>query len=89
LYIAIHRRLHRDGRHLRRRATSRNKGDRRALTKSRMILHAERGANIHQIAAWSGHETLKEIERYTRAAEKRRLLSPEPSVLETGLFLEA
>jgi len=59
------------------------------LRKSRMILHAERGANIHQIAAWSGHETLKEIERYTRAAEKRRLLSPEPSVLETGLFLEA
>lgn len=57
------------------------------LRKSRMILHAERGANIHQIAAWSGHETLKEIERYTRRAEKRRLLSPEPSALETGKFL--
>jgi integrase len=57
------------------------------LRKSRMILHAERGANIHQIAAWSGHETLKEIERYTQRAEKRRLLSPEPSVLETGAFL--
>lgn len=57
------------------------------LRKSRMILHAERGANIHQIAAWSGHETLKEIERYTKRAEKRRLLSPEPSVLETGKFL--
>lgn len=57
------------------------------LRKSRMILHAERGANIHQIAAWSGHETLKEIERYTKRAERRRLLSPEPSVLETGKFL--
>ncbi|WOI56723.1 hypothetical protein [Palleronia sp. LCG004] len=53
-----------------------------------MILHAERGANIHQIAAWSGHETLKEIERYTKRAERRRLLSPEPSVLETGRFLK-
>ena len=58
------------------------------LRKSRMILHAERGASIHQIAAWSGHETLKEIERYTKRAEKRRLLTPEPSVLETGLFLK-
>ncbi len=59
------------------------------LRKSRMILHAERGASIHQIAAWRGHETLKEIERYTKRAEKRRLLSPEPSVLATGKFLEA
>ncbi|SHJ74475.1 Phage integrase family protein [Palleronia salina] len=63
------------------------------LRKSRMILHAERGANIHQIAAWSGHETLKEIERYTKKAERRRILTPnqsapEPSVLETGLFLK-
>jgi integrase len=57
------------------------------LRKSRMILHAERGASIHQIAAWSGHETLKEIERYTKKAERRKLLSPEPSVLETGKFL--
>ncbi len=58
-----------------------------------MIRHAERGANIHQIAAWSGHETLKEIERYTKRAEKRRMLGPEPlgpkpSVLETGKFLK-
>ena len=58
------------------------------LRKSRMILHAERGANIHQIAAWSGHETLKEIEHNTKQAEKRRLLSPESSVLMTGKFLE-
>jgi len=54
--------------------------------KSRMILHAESGANIHQIAAWSGHEPLKEIERYTKRAEKRRLLSPGPSALKTGKF---
>jgi integrase len=61
------------------------------LRKSRMILHAERGATIHQIAAWSGHETLKEIERYTREVGKRRLLTPGTapfsSWLETGEFL--
>lgn len=38
------------------------------LRKSRMILHAEHGADIHQIAAWSGHETLKEIESERRSA---------------------
>ena len=55
------------------------------LRKSRMILHAENGASSKQIAAWSGHETLKEIERYVRDADRRRLLTP--SVLETGKFL--
>ncbi len=55
------------------------------LRKSRMILHAENGASSKQIAAWSGHETLKEIERYVRGADRRRLLTP--SVLETGKFL--
>jgi site-specific recombinase XerD len=55
------------------------------LRKSRMIIHAENGATSKQIAAWSGHETLKEIERYIRDADRRRLLTP--SVLETGQFL--
>ena len=50
-----------------------------------MILHAENGASSKQIAAWSGHETLKGIERYVRSADRRRLLTP--SVLETGKFL--
>lgn len=54
------------------------------LRKSRMILHAERGATTHQIAAWSGHESLKEVERYTREADQKRILTP--SVLETGQF---
>lgn len=56
------------------------------LRKSRMILHAERGATTHQIAAWSGHESLKEVERYTKRVNRRRLLTPSPSVLETGEF---
>ena len=55
------------------------------LRKSRMILLAERGATLHQIAAWSGHETLKEIERYTKKANNKKILTP--SVLVTGEFL--
>jgi hypothetical protein len=34
---------------------------------------ADAGKTIHQIAAVSGHQTLKEIERYTKAADQRRL----------------
>jgi hypothetical protein len=28
---------------------------------------------VHQISSWSGHKTLKEVERYTRAADQKRL----------------
>ena len=28
---------------------------------------------MHQIASWSGHKTLKEVERYTKAADQKRL----------------
>jgi integrase len=34
---------------------------------------AEAGWTVHQIAAWSGHKTLKEVERYTKAADQKRL----------------
>jgi integrase len=34
---------------------------------------ADAGCNPHEIAAWSGHMTLKEVERYTRAYDQRRL----------------
>jgi integrase len=34
---------------------------------------AEAGCSAHQIAAVTGHKTLKEVERYTRAAEQKRL----------------
>ena len=34
---------------------------------------AEAGWNPLQIAAWSGHKTLKEVERYTKAADQKRL----------------
>ena len=34
---------------------------------------AEAGCTVHEIAAISGHKTLKEIERYTRAVDQERL----------------
>src|SRR5215471_2485597 len=34
---------------------------------------ADAGCSAHQIAAWSGHMTLREVERYTKAANQRRL----------------
>lgn len=42
------------------------------LRKCRAIALAEAGATVHQIAAWTGHATLKEIDRYTRRADRRR-----------------
>jgi integrase len=34
---------------------------------------ADAGYSVHQIAAWSGHMTLKEVERYTKGANQKRL----------------
>jgi integrase len=34
---------------------------------------AEAGCSAHEIAAWSGHKTLGEIARYTKAADQKRL----------------
>jgi integrase len=45
------------------------------LRKSRATLLAEAGATEHQIGAWTGHESLSEVRRYTRKADKRRILS--------------
>lgn len=38
------------------------------------------------MAAWSGHESLKEVEHYTRGVNRKNLLKR--SVLVTGLFNE-
>ena len=43
------------------------------LRKAKMRRLAERGATEKEIAAWSGHKTLREIERYTKAADQKRL----------------
>jgi enterobacteria phage integrase len=43
------------------------------LRKARMRRLAERGATTKEIASISGHKTLKEVERYTVAADQERL----------------
>jgi integrase len=43
------------------------------LRKAQMRRLAESGASTKQIASISGHQTLKEVERYTAAADQRRL----------------
>lgn len=44
------------------------------IRKSRAIRLAENGASIHQIGAWTGHASLKEIENNTREANRRKIL---------------
>jgi integrase/recombinase XerD len=43
------------------------------LRKATAAALAEAGATAHEIAAVTGHTSLEEIERYTRAARKKRL----------------
>lgn len=52
-------------------------GDRTShgLRVARAIRLAEAGASTHQIGAWTGHESLKEIAHYSRQADRKRLLS--------------
>lgn len=45
------------------------------LRKSRAKCLAEAGGSAPQIGAWTGHESLKEIERYIRDFSKKRALS--------------
>lgn len=40
---------------------------------------AENGATAHQLMAWSGHESLEEAERYTKEADKKRMLTADVS----------
>jgi integrase len=43
------------------------------LRKAALTRLAEAGATVHQIAAISGHVTLREVERYTKAADREKL----------------
>jgi integrase len=43
------------------------------LRKTIMRIMAESDATAKQIAGISGHKTLREIERYTKAADQRKL----------------
>jgi integrase len=42
---------------------------------------AEAGCTPHQIAAISGHETLREIERYTKAASRKAMAAQAMAVM--------
>jgi integrase len=42
------------------------------LRKAGLTWGADQGWSVHELAAWGGHKTLKEIERYTKAADQRR-----------------
>lgn len=44
------------------------------MRKAFCIFWAERGVSTHQIAAMAGHITLSEVERYTRAADRKRMV---------------
>lgn len=43
------------------------------LRKAFCVYWAEHGATANEIAAMSGHLTLGEVERYTRAADRKRM----------------
>lgn len=44
------------------------------LRKAFCVYWAENGKTVHQIAAMAGHLTLKEVERYTRAADREQIV---------------
>jgi integrase len=43
------------------------------LRASGCTILADAGCSTHEIAAWSGHMTLREVERYTKSADQKRL----------------
>jgi site-specific recombinase XerD len=44
------------------------------LRKAFCVYWAEKEATTHQIAAMAGHLSLSEVERYTRAADRKRMV---------------
>jgi len=48
------------------------------LRKARAAVLAGNGATTHEIAAWTGHTSLKEVERYTAQMSRRGLVSSLP-----------
>lgn len=56
------------------------------LRKTRAITLVEAGGTHHQVGAWTGHETLKEIERYARKRDRRKVLSRTPGERKSSNF---
>lgn len=60
------------------RETARSAGVKKSahgLRKSLASTLAEGGATAHQIAAWTGHESLKEVDHYTKSADRRKAVA--------------
>jgi integrase len=54
------------------------------LRKTAAVRIAEHGATAHQLMAWFGWTSLKEAERYTRAADRKRLARTAGQMLKAG-----
>ncbi|MGV8856906.1 MAG: site-specific integrase [Devosia sp.] len=52
------------------------------LRKARAARMADRGASSHQIMAITGHQTLKEVDRYTKAANQKRLAKSATAIMD-------
>jgi integrase len=50
---------------------------------------ADAGCSAHQVAAITGHKTLAEVTRYTRAADQARLAEQAMAMIETGTKLSS
>ena len=46
---------------------------------------AEKGCTVHQIASWTGHESLREVQRYAKGADQKRLALEAANKLTTKL----
>ena len=44
------------------------------LRKAFCVYRAEKGASTHQLAAMAGHLSLSEVQRYTRAVDRERMI---------------
>ena len=53
------------------------------FAKAAAVRLAERGATPHEIMAITGHKTLQEVERYTRAARQASLADAAMAKLKT------
>ena len=45
---------------------------------------AERGCSDHEIMAWGGWTSIKEVQRYTKAADRKRLAQHAAKKLRAG-----
>jgi integrase len=54
------------------------------LRKASAIRLAEQGATAHQLMAWFGWTTMREAERYTKAANNRKLARAAGALIKTG-----